>query len=333
MNSQKTLQRIPVFVLSGFLGSGKTTILNRMLTEYPHSAVIINEFGTTPIDQALLKRHKIPITTLSGGCVCCQVHGSLAPLLKNLRMAWESNVDKPFDRIFIETSGVASPEPILDTLLNERWLSKRFLFKGLITTVSATCALNYLEQFAEAKAQIAWADHLLITQTDLVDQTDLLCLKAQLDQWAPDLPRLEVVHGQFDPGLLVQASYEYKGKNKPELSTVAAHSFSTVSYHLNQPVNWKHLENILSCLLAKYNDQLIRLKGVVWTLEHEEPIVVQSAGGILFHPWPLEARDSDDQRGRLVFISSEEIKGLAEEIKGLLQGLDSTSTFDKGITS
>ncbi|MDO9141147.1 MAG: GTP-binding protein, partial [Methylobacter sp.] len=86
----KTIERIPVFIISGFLGSGKTTLLNRLLSHAPKSAVIINEFGTTPIDQQLLREHKVPLSTLVGGCLCCQVIGSLTPLLKNLRMAWDS---------------------------------------------------------------------------------------------------------------------------------------------------------------------------------------------------------------------------------------------------
>ena len=140
------IHRIPVTLLSGFLGSGKTTLLNRLLSHYPHSAVIINEFGTTPIDQQLLREHNIPVSTLSGGCLCCQVIGSLTPLLKNLRMAWDakpydSAQGKPFDRIFIETSGVANPEPVLDTLLRERWLAVRYQLEGMITTVSAVNGL------------------------------------------------------------------------------------------------------------------------------------------------------------------------------------------------
>lgn len=80
----KTIERIPVFIISGFLGSGKTTLLNQLLRQWPKSAVIINEFGTTPIDQQLLREHQVPLSTLVGGCLCCQVSGALAPLLKNL---------------------------------------------------------------------------------------------------------------------------------------------------------------------------------------------------------------------------------------------------------
>jgi len=111
--------KIPVIVITGFLGSGKTTLLNRLLADGVKTAVVINEFGTTAIDQELLQNQDIPMTVLSGGCLCCQVKGALSPTLKNLWMAWQNTKIKPFERIIIETSGVASPEPILDTLLRE----------------------------------------------------------------------------------------------------------------------------------------------------------------------------------------------------------------------
>ena len=132
----KDIHRIPIIVLSGFLGSGKTTLLNHILSQMPHSAVIINEFDTTPIDQQLLREHNIPLSTLSGGCLCCQVRDALAPVLKNLRMAWENADEKPFDRIIIETSGVANPEPVLDVFLRQSWFSARYSLQGMIATIS-----------------------------------------------------------------------------------------------------------------------------------------------------------------------------------------------------
>lgn len=109
--------KIPVIVITGFLGSGKTTLLNRLLADGVKTAVVINEFGATPIDQDLLLNQDIPMIVLSGGCLCCQIKGALAPTLKSLWMAWNKAEANPFGRVIIETSGVASPEPILDRLL------------------------------------------------------------------------------------------------------------------------------------------------------------------------------------------------------------------------
>jgi G3E family GTPase len=174
--STKISQRIPVIVISGFLGSGKTTLLNRLLSDKPRSAVIINEFGTTPIDPQLLREHNIPLSTLSGGCLSCQVRDALAPVLKNLRMAWDNSSDKPFDRIIIETSGVANPEPVLDVLLKQNWLSARYTLQGVIPTISALNGAEVIDRFPEANAQIAWADNIVITHSDLANTSQMRIL-------------------------------------------------------------------------------------------------------------------------------------------------------------
>ena len=135
--SVNPVQQIPVIVITGFLGSGKTTLLNSLLTHLPKSAVIINEFGTVPIDQDLLQKHHAPKATLVGGCLCCQTRDALMPLLKNLRMAWDSQSEKTFDYVIIETSGVANPEPVLDIVLTQKWLSARYRLQGVISTFSA----------------------------------------------------------------------------------------------------------------------------------------------------------------------------------------------------
>lgn len=109
--------KIPVIALTGFLGSGKTTLLNQLLADGVKADVVINEFGSTAVDQDLLQMQNLPLTVLTGGCMCCRVKGALAPTLKNLYMAWRTTSAKLFDRVIIQTSGVASPEPIIDTLL------------------------------------------------------------------------------------------------------------------------------------------------------------------------------------------------------------------------
>jgi G3E family GTPase len=314
MIKSKTVERIPVVVLSGFLGSGKTTLLNRLLQFQPHSAVIINEFGATPIDQQLIKERNIPLTTLSGGCLCCQVRGSLAPLLKNLRMAWDGKSDKPFSRIFIETSGVASPEPILDTLLNERWLSTKYHYQGMIATVSATAADDYLNRFPEAQAQIAWADKLVITQTDLADSGQIRHLHDRLKELAPATPRLEVIKGEFDPEVLLNFGGKFRAVGSLAVIDGPDHGFSSISLHFDQPMAWPRLHTVLENLLDEHREHIVRLKGVVFTLEHNQPMVVHGITGRLFPPVPLPNRAETGNRGRLVLITTGEIKGLAEDI-------------------
>ncbi len=309
----KVIERIPAFIISGFLGSGKTTLLNRLLNHAPKSAVIINEFGATPIDQQLLREHKVPLSTLSGGCLCCQVRGSLTPVLKNLRMAWDSG-NKPFERVIIETSGVANPEPVLDILLRERWLAARYSFQGVIVTVSAGMDTDHFDAFPEAQAQIAWADTVVMTQTDLATAEIITKLDARLLSLAPAATRLTAVQGELDPDALLKCSNKLRRLPDAEPGDLPDHGFNTVTVQLEQALPWERLQTALEYLIVRYSKQLVRLKGMVYTPEQNEPLLVQGTAGRLYPATRLPVRASDDGIGLLVIITHGEIKGLAEEL-------------------
>ncbi|MDO9049140.1 MAG: GTP-binding protein [Methylobacter sp.] len=311
--SSKVIERIPVFIISGFLGSGKTTLLNRLLSHAPKSAVIINEFGTTPIDQQLLREHKVPLSTLVGGCLCCQVRGSLTPLLKNLRMAWDSG-NKSFERVIIETSGVANPEPVLDILLRERWLAARYSLQGVITTVSAIMDEDHFDYFPEAQAQIAWADTVVMTQTDLATAQAIAKLEARLLTLAPAATRLTAVQGALDPNALLNFPKKFRRLRDTELPDLPDHGFSSITLQLEHPLPWERLQKVLEYLIAHYPKQLVRLKGMVYTPEQNRPLLVQGSAGRLYPAMRLPVRTSDDGIGRLVIITQGEVKSLAEDL-------------------
>lgn len=312
------LKRIPVYLISGFLGSGKTTLLNCILQEHPKSAVIINEFGVTPIDQQLLRAHKVPLSTLVGGCLCCQVIGALTPLLKNLRMAWEKD-NSIFERIIIETSGVASPEPVLDILLRERWLSKRYSLQNVIVTVSATLEPDYLAQFPEAQAQIAWADTLIITQSDLSSPEKTNQLAAQLHTLAPTAKQLTAINGAVDQAQLFANSPKFRPLRDTDSAELPEHGFSSISLQLEAPMPWARLEAALLQLLNDYRQCLVRIKGMIFTPDDPQPLLVQATGERLYPPMRLSRRPSDDGIGRLVFITHGDINGLAEALMTTLR--------------
>lgn len=317
MSKSKIIERIPVIVISGFLGSGKTTLLNRLLQHAPKSAVIINEFGTTPIDQQLLRDHNVPMSVLAGGCLCCQIRGSLTPVLKNLRMAWEAKTDKPFDRIIIETSGVANPEPVLDTLLRERWLSARYHLQGVITTVSAVTGAESLERFTEAQAQLGWADTVALTHGDLASTVQRAATSAWLDKLAPSAVRLNVVQGAVAPDLLLGLSKKIRPLG--QMQNDVEHRFNSISLQLDDPIAWPRLQIALKSLLNKYPQQLVRLKGVVFTPESAEPLLIQGVTNRLYAPVQLPVRSIDDGKGRLVFITEGDVTSLAEDLMASLR--------------
>ena len=292
---------IPVIVLTGFLGSGKTTLLNRLLAKGPQTAVIINEFGSTPVDQRLLETQDMPLMTLAGGCLCCQIRGTLAPALRNLWLAWEQAGHKPFQRMIIETSGVASPEPILDTLLRDRWLASRYRLQRVMTTVSIPCALQQLESFAEVRAQLAWADVLVLTHGDLAEANQLAALAGQLEAIAPATPRYFATRDQCDVEALFAGAVPTFRRLGSEHAT-PEHSFRSISLQLAQPLPWRQLAGILQSLLSALPAALLRIKGVVYVQEQEEALVIQAAAGHLYPPAALPSRAGADHRGRLVFI-------------------------------
>lgn len=317
--STKPIEQIPVIVISGFLGSGKTTLLNQLLNHLPKTAVIINEFGVTPIDQQLLKKQGMPVATLVGGCLCCQTRDALMPMLKNLRMAWEANAEKPFDYVIIETSGVANPEPVLDILLKQRWLSARYRLQGMIATVSATMNADTLRRFPQIHAQLAWADTVVITHTDLANDVQISDLTSTLKQLAPTATKINAVQGAVSPSLLL--AFPQKNRYTPANNSadLTAHRFKSISLQLEQRVARQHLETVLSELLQTYSEQLVRLKGVVYTLEQPEPLIIQGANGRLYPPVVLATRASDDTIGRLVFIMDGDIVHLSEELMACLR--------------
>lgn len=315
----KNIHRIPVIVLSGFLGSGKTTLLNRMLTQAPRSAVIINEFGTTPIDQQLLREHNIPLSTLSGGCLCCQVRDALAPVLKNLRMAWENASEKPFDRIIIETSGVANPEPVLDVLLRQSWLSARYSLQGVIATISAVQGSENLSRFPDAHAQIAWADTVVITHTDLADVEQIQLLERQLKRLSPTANQVYAVKGKVELDQLMPTSPKLRPVRMGAMAELPDHGFSSVTLQIEQPLSWGFLEPILNKLIAQYGEQLVRLKGLIFDPSFDHPLLVQGSTNILHPPAHLPARESDDFISRLVFIMDGSVDGLADDVMQQIQ--------------
>jgi G3E family GTPase len=310
--SIKALERIPVIIISGFLGSGKTTLLNRLLQQMPKSAVIINEFGATAIDQHLLREHQVPLSTLAGGCLCCQIRGSLAPLLRNLRMAWDAD-HSYFERVIVETSGVANPEPVLDIVLRDRWLAARYNLQGTIATVSAIMNERHFTDFPEIQAACAWADTVILTQTDLAKASQIEKMNARLDQLAPAATRLTAMHGVIDADdLFFNAEKKFRQQRDPKLPDLPNHEFNSSTLQLDTPLPWERLHAALTHITTHYSDQLVRLKGLVYTPEQNQPLLVQGVAGKLYPPTRLSSRSSDDGVGRLVFISHGEMKGLTE---------------------
>ncbi|AVZ80507.1 GTP-binding protein [Zoogloeaceae bacteirum Par-f-2] len=190
-------RRIPVTVLTGFLGAGKTTVLNWLLAQpgLDSAAVLINEFGEVGVDHLLVEKVDDTLVLLDSGCICCSVQGDLVRALKNLFMRALRREIPPVGRVLIETTGLADPAPVIHTLMEEPFIAERYRCDGVVTAVDATHALDQLGARREAVRQVAMADRLLLTKCDLAGDDARTALAARLAELNPGAPQIEVRGG------------------------------------------------------------------------------------------------------------------------------------------
>jgi G3E family GTPase len=215
--SEAAEERIPVSVLTGFLGSGKTTVLRELLRkpEMGDTAVIINEFGEIGLDHQLVeKSDEDGLVTLNSGCLCCTVRGDLVRTMSELYLKRSRGEVTPFKRMVVETTGLADPAPILHTLMTDPLLASRFRMDGVVTTVDAVNGTGTLDSHAESVKQAAVADRLLLTKTDIATEAQITALRTRLHQLNPGAPILPVQFGEVAPGDVMNA-----GLYNPETKT------------------------------------------------------------------------------------------------------------------
>jgi G3E family GTPase len=201
-------QRIPISVLTGFLGSGKTTTLNELIKHkaLSRTLVLINEFGEIGLDHHLVAQSEDAVVVeMSSGCLCCTIRGDLAKTLREAPGRFARGGERWFDRVVIETTGLADPAPILHTLMTDHGVARRYRLDGVITTVDAVNGDATLDHQIESVKQAAMADRLLLTKSDLVDIDTLEQLRARLRRMNPAAPQIVAEKGAVDPALLFDA--------------------------------------------------------------------------------------------------------------------------------
>lgn len=315
---------LPVTLLTGFLGSGKTTVLNHIVRTLPRTAILMNEFGDVALDHQLLQTMEGPMALLSGGCVCCTISGSLSPTLKNLWMARQKGDIPPFERVIIETTGIADPAPVLANLLHDNWVRARFRLDGVVTTVDAQHGMGQLDAHFEAVKQVAVADRLLITKTDLASAEAVAALLERLATLNPAAERITVTHGAVDPAAIQNLglwnaetrSLEVARWLQPQRYQPAAaaplggkplnashdtriRAFSVV---IDAPIDRYALQSALSMLVSFRAEHLLRLKAIVNVEGEPQPVVLHGVQHVLYPEVRLDAWPDGDHRSRFVFI-------------------------------
>jgi Ni2+-binding GTPase involved in maturation of urease and hydrogenase len=292
----------PVTVVTGFLGSGKTTMIARLLRQpgLANTAVIVNEFGEVGLDHMLMERLEGDVVLLPQGCVCCMVDGTVAGTLEGLDTRRIMGEIPMFDRVIIETTGLANPAPVLQTLLDRKVLLRGYTPGLVVTTVDAAFGAGTLDRHAEAVQQVAMADRLLLTKPDLETGPELRALLAELNPSARVIP---VLHGEIDPAELTRASADdlalLTGPRRGRFAATGGHTsrIATVSLTLAEEVEFTDLADFLGAVADAYGPRLLRAKGIVRIKGEDRPLAVHGVQH-MFHPptrlaaWPPGLRHS-----------------------------------------
>ncbi len=311
---------IPVSVITGFLGSGKTTLLAHLLRDpaMGRTAVIINEFGAIGLDHDLVETSDESFIRLSTGCLCCNVRSDLVLTLGDLAARRAAGTVPPFERVVIETTGLADPAPILHALLTDRDLGEIYALDSVITTVDALTGLETLAQHAESLRQAAVADRIVLTKTD-VPGAQTRAVIERLAKVNPGASVLTAVHGAIAPSVLFEAGlYRVRGKHPDVEKWLAAEAIAAAHDHAphrhdeditsfcivcSEPLHAATLALVLSALAENCGRDLLRLKGIVNIAEEpERPAVIHGVQHVYHAPVWLARWPSEDRRTRMVFI-------------------------------
>lgn len=301
---------IGVTLLTGFLGSGKTTLLQRLLTDpaMANAAVLINEFGEVGLDHHLLDRIDDNIVLMKSGCICCTVRGEVADALMNLN-SLRTRGDIDFDRVVIETTGLADPYPVLQTLRAHPVLRSHFENGGVLTTVDAVNAAHQVEHRAEAVRQIAAADRIILTKTDLAQEGDISALRTKLARINPSAPVVtgaddtEIIIAQLDPSLPPGPETQETGSHHHHHHNLNEDlGVITFSLTVEESVDWTDFGIWLTLLLHRYGDRIFRFKGILAIAGEDRPVAVHGVQHLVHAPVHMAYWPDGPRVSRMVFI-------------------------------
>jgi len=307
--------KVPVTIVTGFLGAGKTTLINRFLTtpEGQGTAVVVNEFGAVGIDDALIRESADETVLLGNGCLCCIARSDLQESLRRLVVERERGEIPDFKRIVIETSGLADPSPILQTFATDRALGDVFHVDVVMTVIDAATGLDTLAWSAEARKQAILADRLIVTKTDIASATDALMARLRTLNASAEIIKAA---GALDPTRFTEPAALQRNAFVAE----AEHSDGIGSFVLTEdaPLPWAAFARTMDTLIALRGADLLRVKGFLNVEGCKGPVVVQFVQHLAPPPVELETWPDADRTSRVVFIT----RGISEaQVRDLLKAV------------
>ena len=353
--------RVSVSLLTGFLGSGKTTLLNRLLRDprMGQTAVVVNEFGDVALDHLLVESATEEMVVLESGCVCCSVRNDLLETLLELWDKRERGETPRFERVVIETTGLADPAPILRTLMIEADIAENYWLDAVLTTIDVVNADASLDTQFESVKQAALADRLLLTKADLLaqehDDAEARIAKLEDRLWDlnPSAPHVRIDPEALDPDALFDVALFQPGRARPDVdnwlrddawegSEPAAskaehahrHDASIASYCVtwHDPIPVQAFEGFLTALMHFRGPDLLRVKGLVRLAELDRPAVIHLVQHAFHEPIVLDEWPSEDRRTRIVFITRGIDKGRIEALlRTTLDAVADDSVYEEAI--
>ena len=318
-------ERCPVVVVTGFLGSGKTSLLNRALRDpaLGDCAVLVNEFGEVGLDHHLLEVIDGNTVLLASGCVCCTIRDDLKGAVLELQDKRARGAVPAFSRLVIETTGLADPTPIIATFMSDQSLRYHYRPSLVVTTVDAVLGLATLDTHQESVKQVALADRLVLTKTDLASRSALEALRERLAAVNQAAHVVTALDEALDVAELLRVDAYTRGHRETEV----ARWFSTASHHhhidddsrhdsdihtfcmvVDDALEWTAFGVWLTMLLHCHGDKVLRVKGMLNVQGVATPVVVNGVQHLVHPPVHLARWPDTDRRSRLVFI----VQGLAQ---------------------